>query len=134
MKHTRDNRSWWRRFLCSPLALGINLVLVGFVGWSLLREMGQGRNVSDNLNSLRKQIAGLEERDRDYSSTLAKLGTPAYIEQEARLKLGYQKPGEQVLLLRNVAPVADSAPVASAAPSANLSNPAKWWRYFFGDK
>jgi len=111
--------------------LAINLVLVGFVGWSLSNEVAQGNKVSSDLNDLQTKIADLQKQNQDYGALLSQMGSPGFVDKEARLKLGYQKPGEQVLLLENNAP----APLASAPNDSDLSglsNPQKWWRYFFG--
>ncbi len=133
MRPSHDNASWWRRLLRSRLMLSINLMLIGFVGWSLMREVSTGNEVSADLANLKKQIVGLEAQNNGYADTISKLGTPGFVEREARLKLGYQKPGEQVLMLRDNA----SAPSAAAeAPedTSSLSNPQKWWRYFLSKK
>ena len=130
MKNYRDNASWWRRLLRSRLMLSVNLLLIGFVGWSLAREVGQGNAVSADLNNLKRQISGLEVQNNGYADTISKLGTPGFVEREARLKLGYQKPGEQVLMLRDAA-TAPAASAQTAEGTSSLSNPQKWWRYFF---
>jgi cell division protein FtsB len=130
MKNYRDNASWWRRLLRSRLMLSVNLLLIRFVGWSLAREVGQGNAVSADLNNLKRQISGLEVQNNGYADTISKLGTPGFVEREARLKLGYQKPGEQVLMLRDAA-TAPAASAQTAEDTSSLSNPQKWWRYFF---
>jgi cell division protein FtsB len=123
---------WWRRLLRSRAMLAINLLLVGFVGWSVSNEVAQGNKVSSNLNDLETKIAALEKQNQDYGAILSQVGSPGFVDKEARLKLGYQKPGEQVMLLKDTA-----APMAASGSSASddvsgLSNPQKWWRYFFG--
>jgi len=132
MKHLRANSiPWWRRLLRSRAMLAINLMLVGFVGWSLLNEVAQGNKVSSDLNDLQIKIAVLQKQNQDYGDVLSRLDSPGFVDKEARLKLGYQKPGEQVLLLEDNT----AAPLAPAPNDINvpgLSNPQKWWRYFFG--
>jgi len=129
----RDNASWWRRLLRSRLMLSVNLLLIGFVGWSLAREVTQGNEVSADLSNLKKQIAGLETQNNGYADTISKLGTPGFVEREARTKLGYQMPGEQVLMLQDAAAPADAS-ATSLVDDSSLSNPQKWWRYFFNSK
>ena len=132
MKHAPQNRSWARRFFCSKLMLCANLLLVGFVGWSLSREFADGREATANLSDLQKQMASLEAKNSDYADTIAKLGTPAFVEREARLKLGYQKSGEQVLMLRSISASQVASGETTASDDAALGNPQKWWRYFLG--
>jgi len=131
MRRIRQNSSpWWRRALRSRYMLAVNLLLVGFVGWSLANEVAQGNKVSSNLSDLKAKIAGLEKQNQDYGDVFSKIGSPGFVDKEARLKLGYQKPGEQVLLLKDS--VSTALAPASDESSVGRSNPQKWWRYFFG--
>jgi cell division protein FtsB len=131
INHHLNHQPWWRRLLRSRLMISINLLLIGFVGWSLFREVNQGSRVSAEYADLQKQISSLEKQNQDYSGVISKLGTSGFVEREARIKLGYQKPGEQVLMLKDAA---SSVAPPSDIDDASLSNPQKWWRYFFGDK
>jgi cell division protein FtsB len=131
MIHRRANQpSWWSRLIRSRLMISINLLLIGFVGWSLAHEVNQGGRVSSDYQDLEKQITSLEKQNQDYSDVINKLGTSGFVEREARVKLGYQKPGEQVLMIKDAA---SAAVAVSAGDDSTLSNPQKWWRYFFGD-
>jgi len=132
MRHARTNNDpWWRRLLRSRAMFAINLILIGFVGWSLLNEIAQGDKVSSNLNDLQTKIVALQKQNQDYSDVLSRLNSPGFVDKEARLKLGYQKPGEQVLLLEDNA-AAPLAPAQANVDESGLSNPQKWWQYFFG--
>lgn len=133
MRPQRLNQpSWWRRLLRSRLMISINLLLIGFVGWSLAREVAQGNKTVADYDDLQKRIGSLQTQNRDYADVISKLGTSGFVEREARVKLGYQKPGEQVLMLKDAQPgTADTAP---AADDSSLSNPQKWWRYFFNGR
>lgn len=134
MKSFRDNKtSLWRRLLRSKLMLGANLLLIGLVARSLAVEVAHGKKVKGDLNDLQKRIAQVQGQNKDYSELLSRLDTPGFVDREARLKLGYQKPGEQVLMLKDA--VSSSDAVSSAEGNlSKLSNPQKWWRYFFGVK
>jgi cell division protein FtsB len=110
----------------------INLVLIGFVGWSLGNEVAQGKKVSSNLNDLQTKIASLQKQNQDYGDILSRLNSPGFVDKEARLKLGYQKPGERVLLLKDGVTTAAVDNSRADNGTSGLSNPQKWWRYFFG--
>ena len=133
MRAIEHNTPWWKRLLRSRLMLSINLVLVGFVGWSLAREVSLGGEVGSQLDDLETQIKELEVQRNQYSDIIGKLGDPSFVEREARLKLGYQKPGEQVLILHSGGNE-EAAPVPAPDDAASLSNPQKWLRYFFGPR
>jgi len=131
MRHERLNRpSWWRRLLRSRLMIAVNLLLVGFIGWSVARAASEGGRADAQYADLQKQIESLDSQNRDYSDTISRLGTSGFVEREARVKLGYQKPGEQVLMLKDGGTAADGSSAGADGPS--LTNPQKWWRYFFG--
>jgi len=110
--------------------LPLNLALIALIGWNLVREVGNGTHVNDQLQQLNKEIAQLDAENGEYSSLIAKLGTSAFVEREARLKLGYQKPGEQTLVLQDISTA--STDVVSAQADAPTTNPGRWWQYFFG--
>lgn len=129
--HRANRMPWGRALLRSRVMIGINLLLIGFVGWSLAHEAAVGNRAAAEYASLEKQIAGLDKKNRDYSAVISKLGTAGFVEREARLKLGYQMPGEGVIMLRD--PEA-AAQAQAAAENDGLSNPQKWWRYFFGGR
>ena len=131
MRRLRQNSvPWWRRVLRSRYMLAVNLVLVGFVGWSLANEVAQGDKVATDLNDLKTKIASLQKQNQDYGDVFSKIGSPGFVDKEARLKLGYQKPGEQVLLLKDS--VSTALAPASDDSVIGRSNPQKWWHYFFG--
>ena len=110
--------------------LPVNLGLIAFIGWALAREVSTGKNVTSQLTDLQKEIASLESQNGDYTGLIARLGTNSFVEREARLKLGYQKPGEQTLILQD--PSADTVNAAVLTQhTVPTTNPGKWWAYFF---
>lgn len=130
MKNFRANHApWWRRLLRSKLMLSINLLVIGFIGWSLAGEVSHGNKVANDLSDLRNKIEEVEGKNKDYSEVLLKIDTPGFVDREARIKLGYQKPGEQVLMFKDVA--ANPIKTAVGDNDSSLTNPQKWWRYFF---
>jgi len=122
---------WWRRAMRSRVVLAINLVLVGFVGWSLAVAVAQDNKVTSDLGDLQAKIAGLQKQNRDYGDVFSRIDSPGFVDKEARLKLGYQKPGEQVLLLKDGVTAPLSA-VSDNGDGSGAANPQKWWHYFFG--
>jgi cell division protein FtsB len=120
----------WRRFLRSRSFIAVNLAVLGFVGWLLINESSGGRRVALELEDLRAKMNRLEKEAGEYQAVMDKLGTDGFVEREARLKIGYQKPGEQVLLIRDAA--GPMVAERSNSLSATSDNPQKWWEYFFG--
>jgi len=111
--------------------LPLNLVIIGFVGWSLAREASRGNEFEGQLAALHAEIEELDQRNRDYVALIGKFGTSGYVEREARVKLGYQKLGERVIILREGASTEGTLESLVGKPHER-TNPQKWWDHFFG--
>lgn len=107
-RRRRPKRSVWRRTVFPLAKLAALIVVVGVVVWMSLAkvarpfallsiESGETRILREELNSLKKENAALERRNKY-------LQTPQGAVQAAR-KMGYVKPGEVSLMLP-----ADAAP------------------------
>lgn len=109
------------------------LVLLGI---SSARETYQGWKVEQEIQGLQAQVAALEGRKLHLTEVLNQLHSPDALDKEARLRLGLQKPGEQVFVLGQAANArtvnAPSIVPGLASESEEIvSNPRKWLRYFF---
>lgn len=117
----------------SFLFAGTGVVLL-FVAVSSARETYQGWKVDQEIHGLRAQVEMLEGRKLHLTDTLARLQSPEAVDREARLRLGLQKPGERVFVLRDGKTLStDSSLDASSLheEEEEVSNPRKWFRYFF---
>ena len=79
------------------------------------------------------EVQRLESQRGQLADLLEHADSPEFLEREARLRLGLQKPGESVLIIRDGAPgTASTAPVNStASPPPAPSNVRRWWQHFF---
>lgn len=84
--------------------------------------------VSSEIMELQDEINQLEGQNQVFSQLINYLKTDSFIEQEARLKLGYKKPGEHLVVIPEEELVVDDE---ETDENKELSNPAKWWAYFF---
>ncbi len=109
-------------------------VLVVLTGVSSARETYQGWKVNQEIHGLRAQVEALEGRRVHLSETLARLQAPDAVDREARIRLGLQKPGERVFLLREQdvkTPVDAGGSATVHGEQQDESNAHKWFRYFF---
>jgi len=116
------------------IVLIANIVILLVVGVSSVRETYQGWKVDQQMKNLQGQVADLENKRLNLSDVLHKLNSLDTIDEEARARLGMQKPGEKVVVLRGTDPGAeDPAQTAPAAPPDDPagSNPKRWLDYFF---
>jgi cell division protein FtsB len=111
---------------------GVALVLIAI---SSARETYQGWKVDQEIQGLQAQVEALEGRRLHLAETLSRLQSPDTLDKEARLRLGLQKPGEQVFVLSQGTvvrgPNGQTQIVPASAPEEEVSNPRKWFRYFF---
>ena len=115
------------------------LIAIGVLIYMFISTTGalwQNYQVNQEIAQLKIEIAQLENNNTQLKNLIAYLKTDSFKEKEARRKLGYKKPGEQVVAL----PPDDFAhtdlgntkeePTTDNKPS--LNNPQKWWEYVFG--
>lgn len=104
--------------------------------------MIHSRDIARQIQSLQKQSELLQAQHLAIGDLKNAVQTESYVEREARLKLGLQKPGESLVILKN-----ESSSRATDDTSASrkrsgaeeqentsqkpLANSSKWWYYFF---
>lgn len=77
---------------------------------------------------LRQDIATLQNEIQNLQNQIVYFQSDSYKEKMARAKLNLQKEGEKVLVITPET----KAEVVQEEPKQKLSNPEKWWQYFFG--
>lgn len=120
------------------------LLLIWFLAVSFGREMIRSRSIARDVAALEAEAASLQAKHLEITRLADTFQTEAFIEREGRLKLGLKKPGEEVVVIHEGMPSprpqegandlpASSDPSLSEEPAsaAVLSNPEKWWIYFF---
>lgn len=109
------------------------VILFIFFGWAALNEYLRERAIDAEVNELKQTIADLESKNGELKSSLSYIQTPEFQELEAKRQLGLAKEGESVIIFSD-------KPSGKSALSENesddkgapqLSNPQKWWNYFF---
>ena len=124
-----------KKIFSSKLFILAILVLAALLGLAIGRSFLKRYQVNREVETLKAEIAKLETGNRDLSDLISYLQTDFFAEQEARLKLGLQKPGEKVAIIPSAETGVGPELAISSGEEYNektLSNPRKWWRYFFG--
>lgn len=122
----------WARW---SIVIAANAALLLVVGISTVRESYQGWKVDKEIRDLQTQVQHLEGKRNQLSTLIDTLHTSPNLDLEARMRLGMQKPGEQVVILQGFRASADAQTEAEArAQSEKMvrprSNPEKWFAYF----
>lgn len=121
-----------RRFLSSKILLSLGVIFLIFLLISFGREFYRRYYLEQEIKSLQSQVNQLEGKNQEFGSLIEYLNTQNFTEEEARLKIGLKKPGEEVVVINQPGSVTPGD-AAGGADSylAQLSNPVKWWYYFF---
>ena len=120
-----------------PAFLVANLALFVLVGVSTARETYRGWTVDHEIQTLQSQAESLEARKLKLAELANSISSPQQVELEVRTRLGWKKPGEQVIVLTGYEPNAGlEQPETVALPPEPppVSIPRAWFNYFFQPK
>jgi len=102
----------------------------GLIGFGMYQTLSRQHAVAREVAALQQDISTYRTKQQDLQRLLKYFTTPEYGEREARLRLGLQKPGEQVVVIPNLTSNQNGA--ASAAENSDQPNWRLWLAYFFG--
>ncbi len=111
------------------------MTLIGFVVLVLIctplaKNISKRYIIDKEISDLEQEIEDLESKNKDFKNLIGYLESDQFVEEQARLKLGLKKPGEEVIVLKED-PNASSTIVSAEEVDTSLTNPQKWWNYFF---
>jgi len=123
----------FRRLIGLKRVLFANLVVFAIIGWGFSGEMLRNRDMQREIDRLKEEAAQLETKNAELAQLSDRASSRQVLEQQARLKLNLQKPGEQVVVVRPGPGRAEDEPVPVRPVSEDepKSNPGRWWHYFF---
>lgn len=134
----KKNQSFFRRILRSKLLIGTEIVILILISVALAKELFRRQQIEGEVSDLKKEIESLEKNRLELTGLAQYFNSQAYKEEQARQKLGLQKPGESVIIMpdtKNEVLQTQGGEVKSTAmASQESSNPQKWWDYFFATK
>ncbi|MFC1598799.1 septum formation initiator family protein [Patescibacteria group bacterium] len=85
--------------------------------------------VDSEIGNLQDEINNLERQNQDLGQLIGYLKSDDFVEQEAKLKFGYKKTGETLVVIPNQE--IEEFKTEDINISNELANPIKWWAYFF---
>ncbi|MBI4135390.1 septum formation initiator family protein [Candidatus Uhrbacteria bacterium] len=124
----KQTKLTWKRFFASPLFFVVGIGLLIMLSISLTRAQFSDRQIRSEIAQLEFQVQELEGERAGYEEFLSLLKTPQFLEKEARRSLGYVLPGEKIVVIEQQ----DKRDTRDKQDEQELSNPRKWWIYFFG--
>jgi len=133
-------KSFIRRILELRMFMVVNLLILFFLSLSFGREFLRDYQIQSEINNLRTDAESIEARNFEITDYNAELQTQAYLEEEARLRLGLGDPGENLVIIidQEGEQMIDSEISAEQLITNNYqlatleaSNPERWYYYFF---
>ncbi len=125
-----------KQFLFTLLLLGL-LVLLSF---PLSKNWRQKRSIEREIKGLETQVKDMEGKNSNLKNVLDYMQSDQFVEEQARTKLNYKKPGESVVVIEGrpgkTPPTATSPfEIPPEPPKVTASratvNVNKWLDYFF---
>jgi len=127
MRERRKNKLILSDLIFSKFFLIFCVALFLAILFGLANGTIKNYKVDTEIQDLQTEIKSLEGQNQDFSQLINYLKSESFIEQEAKLKLGLKKPGENMVVIPQAEANSDSAEKVNE----QLTNPAKWWFYFF---
>ena len=100
------------------------MVIIGFIR-SISRQISRTDVVGEHREALLKE----EEKNRELKEQLKEATSPAFIEKQAREKLGLAREGDTIVLLAKPKDSGINARVGGDGDT--VANWKRWWRLFF---
>jgi len=112
------------------VGLVLLLVWLGYRSWQIRNQRVE---TDVQVKDLKSRVADLEHNNQFLASSSAYFASDTYLERQARLKLNYKLPDEQVAFVYKDT----SVKIASASQEfktqlAEMPNWKKWWYYLLG--
>jgi cell division protein FtsB len=127
-----------QKLLRSKIVFLIALLIVGYLCYSITKQIALRKNSAARLVSIQKEIGELNNKEEELLKLQGYYSSDEFLEKEARRILSYQKPGEEVYVVipnkRNESEINikdEFKVIEEDGKLEEVSNPTKWWNYFF---
>lgn len=106
-------------------------ILACFFAVSFVKETYRNYKIAKEIKNLKEDIELLQSANIELANLINYLKTDNFVEKEARLKFGLQKPGEKAFIIeKNSGQTAGI--IGNEKAEKEISNFQKWEEYFFG--
>lgn len=132
----KEHIPFFKRLFRSKILIVLEIVVLVVFSSALAKEIIRQHQVEGEIEKLQEELAQLEHNNIELSDLIDYFDSSAFKEEQARLKLGLQKPGESVIAVlgdstEDGRKEAESVALARGGEEENLSNPQRWWNYYF---
>jgi cell division protein FtsB len=126
------HRTKWQTVFYSQWFLLVNIIVLVLVVYTTLRSLYYNYQVQKEIKQFQEQAKSLEAQNIKTSELLKYVRSDDYVEGKARVELNLVKPGEQMALVTfPSSSLEHRQPKPVVVEQKKLSNPKRWWNYFF---
>jgi len=126
-----------QRFSSIFVSVVSKLIIFGiivFILYSIGKSVWKNYLVVQKIDSIEKEISDEQVANNNYKNLIIYYQTDTFKELEARRKLGYKKPGENVLIIPDLNPAQtnnDPLPLEDNTKKEDIETPnfIKWYHY-----
>jgi len=121
----------------SSILIFIVLVAAGMVSYKAFKEAKRSQQIETEIESLRQEAEKIRQDNNNLEEKIAYFDTQGFQEREAKEKLNFQRPNENVVVVKPVPEIEYPDPmnneVENKIPGENekIPNYRKWWNKFF---
>jgi len=113
----------------------LGVIAIIFISVAIYKEAAKKRQIQSQIDQLQQEAEKISRDNALTQDKIAYLESTDYQEREAKDKLNLQSPDENVVVVKPTIAEEGKAqekasPVIPPLPE-KISNPEKWWNYFF---
>jgi cell division protein FtsB len=114
----------------------VEFFLVSYLLYTLTVSVYKSYQIDQHIKSFEAENARIEEENRKKSEEYEYYSSNAYIEKMAKQNLGLVNPGEEVIIIpsenvKSSGIVGSDGEAETPEEGQGLTNPMKWWKFFF---
>lgn len=115
-----------------PFLVFLVIILI-LVVIALGQESYRYFRISQQIKDLENKIEEFKASNEELIGLEQYFQSEEFLEKEARLKLNLTKPGEKLIIIKQIEEDLEEFEQGQSL-AKELSNIQKWWQYFFGEK
>ena len=143
MEIRKKKKSFFEKIFFSQVFFAfIGLGIIALVSLPLARNISQRHKINKEVEKMQEEIDKIEGKNNNLKKLVTYLESDQFIEEQARLKLGLKKNGEEVVAIKNEEKVVQGEEsdtpntiynmpgLEKTKPEKFLTNPKRWWSFF----
>ncbi|MBT4277828.1 septum formation initiator family protein [Candidatus Falkowbacteria bacterium] len=133
----KKKQNIFKKIFFSGWFFPIVIILAMLLSMSFLRENNENKTTDYDLETLKKEIEGLEEDNKELGELIEYFNSNFFVEKEAREKLGLKKDGEKVAIVpeNDLKNYQNNNNLITKKNNEQTKEffPRFWWDYFFAE-